>query len=296
MNHKFRGTGIAIVTPFRNGKIDFPALEGLIDFLIDGGVEFIVSLGTTGESVTLSRPEKTEVLEFTADVNKGRVPLVAGFGGNNTKQVVEEIQNFHFSGFDAILSASPAYNKPTQEGIFHHFMELEKVAPVPIIIYNVPGRTSSNISSATTLRLAHASEKFIAIKEASGDLVQCMEIVKDRPKDFLVLSGDDVLTLPMLGFGCDGVISVIGNGFPLLFSGMVRDALSGDFENAKDKHLQLLDLMHLIFVDGNPAGIKGVLEILGKTSREVRLPLVSLTDQTFDLIQEAVKELKAIST
>ncbi len=294
MNTEFRGTGVALVTPFKDGKVDFKSLKKLINHTIDGGLEFLVSLGTTGESATLSVEEKLKVLEFTADVNQGRVPLVAGFGGNDTKKVIETIQNFHFNGYDAILSVSPAYNKPTQEGIYRHFMAIEAIAPRPIILYNVPSRTGANMTAQTTLRLAHSSDKFIAVKEASGNLQQCMEIVQNKPKDFLVLSGDDLITLPMLAFGIDGVISVVANAFPRQFSEMVRFGLANDFVNARPLHFDLMDIIDLIFVDGNPAGIKGVLEMLGICNKEVRLPLAELTLSTESKLKAAIQQLLAV--
>ena len=294
MNTQFRGTGVALVTPFKGGKIDFTSLEKLINHTIDGGLEFLVSLGTTGESATLSQQEKLEVLEFTAQIANGRVPLVAGFGGNDTNKIIQSIKQFHFKGYDAILSVSPAYNKPTQEGIYRHFMAIEAHAPKPIILYNVPSRTGSNMASLTTLRLAHASKKFIAVKEASGNLQQCMEIVRGKPESFLVLSGDDLITLPMLGFGIDGVISVVANAFPRQFSNMVRFGLAGDFEQARPLHFDLMDIIDLIFVDGNPAGIKGALELLGVCNNEVRLPLAELTTSTLSNLKEAIQELLAI--
>ncbi len=291
MRNQFRGTGVALVTPFENGKIDFDGLTRLINHVIDGGVEYLVSLGTTGETPTLSATEQLEVLNFTIKTANKRVPIVAGFGGNNTAQIISDIQNYDFEGVAAILSSSPNYNKPTQEGIYQHYMAIAEVAPVPVIIYNVPGRTARNISAETTLRLAHASDKFMAIKEASGDLAQCMKIVRDKPEGFLVLSGDDNLTLPMLGFGMDGVISVIANSNPQPFSDMVRAGLSGDFKTAQKLHFDLLEMMSLIFVDGNPAGVKGALSHLGVCSKEVRLPLVELTEATDAAIKSELDKL-----
>jgi len=291
MNIKFRGTGVALVTPFKEGQVDFESLEKLINHVIEGGVEYLVSLGTTGETPTLSHDEQMKVLNFTIATANKRVLIVAGFGGNNTAQIVESIKNYSFEGVDAILSSSPNYNKPTQEGIFQHYMAIAEVAPIPVIIYNVPGRTARNISAETTLRLAHASDKFMAIKEASGDLAQCMKIVRDKPEGFLVLSGDDNLTLPMLSFGMDGVISVIANSNPRPFSDMVRAGLAGDFKTAQKLHFDLLEMMSLIFVDGNPAGVKGALEQKGICGREVRLPLVELSETTNSAIRAELKKL-----
>ncbi len=292
MSNKLHGTGIALVTPFQNGIIDFDGLERVINHTIEGGVEYLVSLGTTGETPTLSKQEQKQVLEFTVKTVAGRVPIVAGFGGNNTAQLVEDIKNYHFKGVDFILSSSPNYNKPTQEGIFQHYMAIAEVAPVPIIIYNVPGRTARNISAETTIRLAKASNKFCAIKEASGDMEQCMKIARDKPEHFLLLSGDDPLTLPMMSFGAKGVISVIGNALPREFSDMIRYCLAGDFKMATPLHFELLETIDLIFRDGNPAGVKALLEMQNICSKEVRLPLVQLTEPT----NEALKvELEKIS-
>jgi 4-hydroxy-tetrahydrodipicolinate synthase len=276
-----KGTGVAIVTPFLQGNIHWEGLERVVDHIIGGGAEYLVVLGTTGESVTLTPEERSSVLDFVVEKAAGRVPIVAGFGGNNTQQVVHQIENYHFRGVDAILSVGPYYNKPSQEGIFQHFMAIERASPVPIVIYNVPSRTACNISAETTLRLARESRKFIGVKEASGDMRQVMEIVRHRPDGFLVLSGDDLVTLPMLAFGIDGVISVVANAFPGPFSEMVRSGLSGDFTQAKRLHFELLPAMDLFFVDGNPAGVKAALELLGVCSREVRLPLVPVREETY---------------
>lgn len=297
MNKLFKGTGVALVTPFENGFIDYDGLERLINHNIEGGVEFLVSLGTTGESVTLSKREKHAVLDFTVNTVAGRVPVVAGFGGNNTAAVIEDIKSYHFKGISGILSASPAYNKPTQEGIYQHFMAIAEVAPCPIILYNVPGRTASNMSAATTLRLANASDKFVAVKEASGNLAQCMQIVQgEKPAYFSVLSGDDNLTLPMLACGMDGLISVVGNAYPAPYSDMVRAGLKGDFATAKTIHYRFMDLVDLLFVDGNPAGIKKTLSCLNICGQEVRLPLVPATAATQKAIEQKVETLGEIAT
>lgn len=276
---KLRGTGVALVTPFKNGQIDWDDLERVIEHVIAGGVEFLVSLGTTGESTTTSDEEHRQILDFTIKVNRGRLPLVAGvFGGNNTAAVVEKIKHFNFEGIDALLSSNPAYNKPGQEGIFQHYMALAEASPRPIIIYNVPSRTSSNMSAETTLRLAHGSDKFIAVKEASDDIYQIMKIIKGRPKDFLVLSGDDFITLPVIAAGGDGVVSVIANTLPRPFTDMVRAALRQDMPTAQRLNLKLLELYKLLFSEGNPVGVKAAMELQGLCSREVRLPLVPMTE------------------
>lgn len=292
MNQPIKGTGVAIVTPFKDGQIDFDALEKIIEHLINGGIDFIVSLGTTGEAITMSREECRSIFDFTIKKINRRVPLVAGFfGSNNTASLVKSIQNYNLNGFDAIMSSSPAYNKPTQEGIYQHFMALEKVSPLPIIIYNVPGRTASNIEAETTLRLAHASDKFIAVKEASGNVVQAMQIIKNRPNNFLVLSGDDPITLPIIACGGNGVISVIANAFPREFSDMVRAALNGDFQKANKLNERLLDVHPWLYVDGNPAGIKAAMEMLDLCRKEVRLPLVDATKKTMQGLWEEVKTI-----
>ncbi len=292
--NRFRGTGVALVTPFRNGKIDYEALSRVIENCIDGGVDYLVALGTTGESATLSQKEKHELLDFTIEKNKGRLPLVAGFGGNNTQAIIEEMEAYHFNGIDAILSSSPAYNKPNQEGIYRHYMTLADKAPKPIIIYNVPGRTSSNIEADTTLRLAHESNKFIAIKEAAYDLNQTTRILKHRPKDFLVLSGDDTLALPLISTGGDGVISVIANGLPHLFCKMVRTGLNGDFKAASELHLKLSDIHSWLYKDGNPAGIKAAMEMMGLCKRDTRLPLTPVGEEVYEGLKKQLVEINAI--
>jgi len=294
MYSQFRGTGVALVTPFKQGNIDFDALEKIINFNIEGDVDFLVSLGTTGESVTLSKEEKLNVLSFIADITNDRVPLVAGFGGNDTNAVLQTIKGFHFNKYEAILSVSPAYNKPTQQGIIKHFEAIVQEAPKPVILYNVPGRTGSNMTAETTLHLAHSNPKFMAVKEASGDQHQVMQIVKNKPDHFLVLSGDDMITLPMLSFGIDGVISVVANAFPKQFSDMVRYGLDNDFETARQLHFSLMDIINLLFVDGNPPGVKAALEIQGICSKEVRLPLVELPNNTYQKMEAAIATLKSM--
>lgn len=289
---RFRGTGVALVTPFKNGSIDWEDLEKVIEHVIAGGVEFLVSLGTTGESVTLSDVEHREILDFTIKVNRGRLPLVAGvFGGNNTAALVEKMQAFNFEGIDALLSSNPAYNKPGQEGIFQHYMALAEASPLPIIIYNVPSRTASNMTAETTLRLANASDKFLGIKEASDDIYQIMKIIKGRPKDFLVLSGDDFITLPLIAAGGDGVISVIANTTPKPFADMVRAALRHDFPTAQRLNLKLLELYKLLFIEGNPVGVKAAMELQGLCSREVRLPLVPMSENGVHLIMAELEKV-----
>jgi 4-hydroxy-tetrahydrodipicolinate synthase len=279
--HKFSGTGVALVTPFHQDySIDYPTLGHLIDHVIEGGVDYIVSLGTTGEAVTLSPQECREIFDYTIERVNGRCPLVAGlFGSNYTYKLVEGVKSYNFEGFDAIMSSSPAYNKPPQEGIFRHYMALAEASPLPIIIYNVPGRTGSNVEPDTILRLAYASEKFVAVKEASGDLTQGMKIIKDRPDHLAVLSGDDPTALSLMANGGDGVISVIANLYPEHFSSMTQAALSGDFKTAAKLNLDLLDLHPYLYVEGNPVGVKAAMEIKGLCSGQVRTPLVPLSEQ-----------------
>lgn len=293
---QFSGTGVALVTPYTKGKVDFEALERVIEHVIAGGVDFIVSLGSTGESVMLTTPECKEVFKFTLEKVNGRMPVVAGlFGANSTLHLLERLRNYDLEGFSAIMSSSPSYVKPTQEGIYQHYMALEAASPLPIIIYNVPGRTASNVAADTTLRLARSSKKFIAVKEASGHMDQIVSIIKHRPEDFLVLSGDDTLTLPILACGGNGVISVIGNALPEQFSGMVRAALGGDYDTARRLHLDLHDIHPLLYLDGNPAGVKALLNIMGICSGEVRSPLMPVQDSTYARLKVELEKLYALA-
>ena len=296
---QLNGTGVALVTPYRQGKIDFDALERIIEHVISGGVDFIVSLGSTGEAIMLTTPECKEVFKFTLQKIKGRVPVVAGlFGANSTLHLIERVRNYapELKGFAAIMSSSPSYVKPTQEGIFQHYMALEAASPLPIIIYNVPGRTASNVSADTTLRLARASTKFIAVKEASGQMDQIVSIIKHKPEGFTVLSGDDSLTLPIIACGGEGIISVIANALPEQFSGMVRAALSGDFDIARRLNLDLHDIHPLLYVDGNPAGIKAMMSLMGLCTGEVRLPLVPIRPSTEEQLKAEMEKLLALAT
>jgi 4-hydroxy-tetrahydrodipicolinate synthase len=278
----FSGTGVALITPFRNYAIDYPALGDVINYVIDSGVDYVVSLGTTGEAITLSAEECRQILDFTIEQVDGRVPVVAGFFGSNyTEKLVRAVREYNFDGIDAIMSSSPAYSKPPQEGIYRHYMQLAEVSSKPIIVYNVPGRTASNVSASTILRLARSSEQFVAVKEASGDLMQATKILKERPEHLAVLSGDDPLTLPMIGAGADGVISVIANVFPAHFSQMVRSALEGDFEKAQRLNFELYDVHPWLYIENNPVGIKAAMEIAGLCSKEVRIPLVPLSDPNY---------------
>ena len=270
------GTGVALVTPFKKDfSVDVDALKAIVNFQIDNGIDYLVVLGTTAESATLSKTEKELVIKTIVDANKGRLPLVLGVGSNNTAEVVEELKSGNFSDFVAILSVSPYYNKPTQEGVYQHFKAIAEASPVPVILYNVPGRTSSNMLPSTIIRLANDFKNIVAVKEAAGDIVQAMKLIQNKPKDFLVISGDDMVTLPMILAGGSGVISVIGEGFPKQFSEMVHLGLNKKVDEAYKLHYLLADCIDLIFEQGNPAGIKEVFKALGLSENTVRLPLVS---------------------
>ena len=287
---KLKGTGVAIVSPFKkSGALDFDAYEKVMNHIIQGGCEFIVVLGTTGESPTISKQEKKELIQFSVEKNAGRVPLVAGIGGNNTAEVIAAVQDTSFKGVDAVLSVCPYYNRPQQEGIFRHFKAVSEESPVPVILYTVPGRTGSNISALTTLRLARECNNIIGIKEASGSIDQIGQVLRNRPKDFLVLSGDDALTLSLLALGADGVISVVANVFPKEFSDMVRFGLKGDFAKAREIHFRLLNFINSLFADGSPAGVKAALEIKKLAGNFLRLPLVPVNNSTYKLIQQLIK-------
>lgn len=289
---KFRGTGVAIVTPFLpSGAIDFSAFEKILNHTINGGVNYIVVLGTTGESATVSKPEKKALIEFAVKKISGRVPLVVGIGGNSTPDVVLAIHGTPMKGVDGILSVCPYYNKPQQEGIFQHYKTISESSPVPVIIYTVPGRTASNISAATTLRLARECPNIIGIKEASGSFDQIFQVLKNRPDDFLVISGDDNLTFPMIASGADGVISVTANAFPSEFSQMVHHALKGDYPLAQSLHYRLLDFTNALFLDGSPSGIKAALTIMNLCHEEVRLPLVPVREEVRSLIRDQIAKL-----
>lgn len=293
MTKKFQGTGTAIITPFhREGNIDFNSFEGLINYQIDSGVNYIVFLGTTGEAVTLSDDERNAVMNFAVEIVDGRVPVVIGIGGNNTRQIIDTMQSISLDGIDAVLSVSPYYNKPQPNGLFYHYKEIAAVCPVPIIIYNVPGRTASNIDSETTLRIAHDITNVIAVKEASKDLEQCARIIKDKPDDFLVISGSDELALPFMALGGDGVISVIANAFPKEFSEMVRLCLDNRFDKARVLHLRLLDVIQAIYEDGSPSGVKAVLAMKGLCKNAVRLPLVKINKSLSMRISKLLESLE----
>lgn len=284
-----KGTGVALITPFNEDfSIDYDSLEGLINYQINGGIDFLVVMGTTGESATLSSQEKMEVITFCKKINNCRLPIVLGIGGNNTFALIEEIKSTDLEGIDAILSVSPYYNKPTQDGIYLHYKMISEACSLPIILYNVPGRTSSNISANTTLRLANDFENIVAIKEASGDLVQIEKIINDRPNNFLVLSGDDGLTSKIIEIGGDGVIAVIGQSHPKEFSKMVNTGLAGDFVKANQLHEKLNPIYSPLYQDGNPAGIKATLNIMGICKNILRPPLVGVTDETYNNLKRFI--------
>jgi len=284
---KLRGTGVAIITPFKNDQsIDFKALEKIINYVIDNKVEYIVALGTTGESATLTGKEKQALIDYIVEINNNRVPLVVGIGGNNTQEVMNQITSTNLSHADAILSVCPYYNKPNQNGIFEHYKTIASVTSLPIIIYNVPGRTAVNITAETTLKLARSVKNIVATKEASCNLVQVMEIIKNKPENFLVISGDDVLTLPILASGGDGVISVVANGFPKEFSDMVRYAMDNKMDQARKIHYQLFEIINALFADGSPGGIKAAMSIQGLLENNLRLPLVPVNQAVYEQLKK----------
>ncbi|WP_396198747.1 4-hydroxy-tetrahydrodipicolinate synthase [Flavobacterium sp.] len=286
------GTGVALVTPFKKDfSVDTEALTKITNHVIEGGVEYLVILGTTAESATLNAEEKEVVIQTIVASNKGRIPMVLGVGGNNTAKVVEELKTRDLSHFAAILSVSPYYNKPTQEGIYQHFKAVSEASPIPIIVYNVPGRTSSNMLPATVIRLANDFKNIIGIKEAAGDIVQAMKLIQTKPEGFLVISGDDMITLPMVLAGGAGVISVIGEGFPKEFSEMVRLGLNKKVDEAYKLHYKLADSIDMIFEQGNPAGIKEVFKHLGLSENTVRLPLVNVDENLSLRLANFIKNL-----
>ena len=288
----FIGTGVALVTPFKKDfSVDTEALKRIVNHVIDGGVEYLVVLGTTAESATLSQDEKELVITTIIEANNGRLPLVLGVGGNNTMKVVEELKSRDFSKFQAILSVSPYYNKPTQEGIYQHFKRIAEASPIPVIVYNVPGRTASNMSPETVIRLANDFKNIIGIKEAAGDIVQAMKLIQGKPKDFLVISGDDMITLPMVLAGGSGVISVIGEGYPKEFSQMVRLGLQRKVDEAYELHYKLMGSIDMIFEQGNPGGIKEIFKSLELSENTVRLPLVNVSKNLSERLDLFTKQL-----
>jgi len=286
-----QGTGVALVTPFtKNHDVDFTALGKVIDYVINGGVEYVITLGTTGETPTLDKQEKLDIVNYTYEKVNNRVPVIVGIGGNDTKSLIKDLHTYPLEKATAILSASPYYSKPSQEGIFQHYKALAAESPKPILLYNVPGRTGRNINASTTIRLANEVENIAGIKEANDSIHQCMEIIRDRPKDFLVVSGDDELSVPQISFGFDGVISVAANSFPKQFSNIIRLALKGNFTEASKQHLQLVKAYDYLFAENNPAGVKAFLYELGLIENEVRLPVVPVSADLQEKIKKCIKE------
>lgn len=286
------GTGVALVTPFKKDfSVDTEALTRIVNFQIDNGIDYLVVLGTTAESATLNKEEKELVIQTIVKANNGRLPLVLGVGGNNTHEVVAELKSRDFSNFVAVLSVSPYYNKPTQEGIYQHFKAIAEASPIPVILYNVPGRTGSNMMPSTVLRLANDFKNIVAIKEAAGDIVQAMKLLQNKPEGFHVISGDDMITLPMILAGGSGVISVIGEGFPKQFSEMVRLGLQRKVDEAYQLHYQLADAIDMIFEQGNPGGIKEVFKTLGLSENTVRLPLANVNQDLADRLSKFTKNI-----
>ena len=289
---KFRGTGVAVVTPFKNDtSIDFAAMGRIINYLVEGGVDYIVAMGTTGEAPTLTKDEKQAILTYVTESVNNRIPVVAGIGGNNTQEIINCIRELDLTGVDGILSVAPYYNKPGQRGLLQHFKAIATCSPLPIIIYNVPGRTSSNISSETTLELAYDCENIIGIKEASGDLAQIMRIIKGKPENFLVISGDDMLTIPVIASGGSGVISVLANAWPAECSEMVNNALKNNFKQAREIHFKFLEVIELLFADGNPSGVKAFMSVKNLCKNNLRLPLVPVSKNIMARIQKVVDDL-----
>jgi 4-hydroxy-tetrahydrodipicolinate synthase len=292
LQQQLRGTGVALVTPFTSSfEVDYNALGRVIDFVINNGAEYVVTLGTTGETPTLSKDEKKQLVLYTYDKVNNRVPIVVGIGGNNTHELVEELKTFPLDKAVAVLSASPYYNKPSQEGLFYHYKALAAASPKPLLLYNVPGRTGRNLNAATTLKLAHEVPNIAGIKEASGDMAQCMQILKDAPANFLVVSGDDLLGMPQIACGMQGVISVAGNCFPKQFSDMVRHALNNNFAAAKTINDQLLAGYDLLFAENNPAGVKAFLALQGLIENNLRLPVVPLSKDLYEKAKEYLSQL-----
>lgn len=292
IQNKFKGLGIALITPFKaDGSIDFDALLRLVEYQIKNGADFLCIMGTTAETPCLSLEEKTQLKKLLVERVAGRVPLLMGCGGNNTAAVVHDLKTGDWQGIDGILSVCPYYNKPSQEGLYQHFKAIAEASPVPVVLYNVPGRTGVNMTAETTLRLARDFQNIVAIKEASGDITQMDDIIKNKPPHFDVISGDDGITFPLITLGAVGVISVIGNALPAEFSRMVRLALNGDYESARNIHHKFAELFKLLFVDGNPAGVKAMLHAMGMIENQLRLPLVPTRLTTMEKISAILKEL-----
>lgn len=284
--------GVALITPFKEDEsVDYEALGRLVDYLLQNGADYLVVLGTTAETPTLTEEEKKKIIELVVTKVRHRIPIVLGVGGNCTKSVVDKLKNDNFEGIDAVLSVVPYYNKPSQEGIYQHYKAIAQATDLPVILYNVPGRTGVNMTAETTLRLAREFKNIIAVKEASGNITQMDDIIKNKPKDFNVISGDDGITFPLITLGAIGVISVIGNAFPREFSRMVRLALAGDYESARTIHHRFTELFSLLFIDGNPAGVKSMLSMMGFVENRLRLPLVPTRIVTYEKIRHVLHEL-----
>ena len=290
VQNKIKGVGVALITPFDNYSVDYKALERMIDHVIDGGVDYIVALGSTAETATLSLEERQQVYDFIVERTAGRVPIVVGMGSNNTQELVEQLRSFDMHDAVAILSVVPYYNKPSQEGMYRHYMAVAEASPVPVILYNVPGRTGVNMTAETTLRLAHANDKIIAIKEASGDLEQMQRIIDGKPENFLVISGDDGITVELIKRGGHGVISVAANGFAHDFCACIHEAMAGNIEKAATTLQSFQEPIDLLFKEGNPTGIKAMTQAMGLTRNEVRLPLVEGSDALMTKMQSVIKE------
>jgi 4-hydroxy-tetrahydrodipicolinate synthase len=291
-NHSFSGTGVAIVTPFQqSGAIDLIALEKLVEHQINGGIDYLVVLGTTGEGSTLSKEEKKQIFSAVNQFTKGRISLVAGVGGNDTQGVIDSFSSYDLTGYSAILSVSPYYNKPNNEGLYQHYKAISAASPLPIIMYNVPGRTGMNVNAATTLRIARDCKNIIATKEASGNMEQIMQIIKDKPVGFEVISGDDGITLPLIACGAIGVISVLANAYPRQLSTMVKFCLEDNFTEARPIHEKLMPIIHSLFVEGNPSGIKAYLSEMGIVDEYFRLPVVGVGDQLKNEIKSLMQAL-----
>jgi 4-hydroxy-tetrahydrodipicolinate synthase len=289
---KFRGTGVAIVTPFKNdSSIDFAALGRVVNHVINGGVNYIVVMGTTGESATLTKDEKKAIISYVVEVTAERVPIVVGIGGNSTQEVINCVRHSNLTGVDGILSVAPYYNKPNQRGLFQHFKSIANSCPIPVIMYNVPGRTCSNISSDTCLELANECDNIVGVKEASGDMAQIMRIIKGKPDNFSVISGDDLMTIPIIASGGSGIISVLANAFPAATSDLVTNALKNNYKTAREIQLRYLEMIELLFIDGNPSGVKAMLSIMNISQNNLRLPLVPVNRTIYTRIQKAIEEV-----
>jgi len=289
---RFKGTGVAIVTPFKiDSSIDFAALGRVVNHVIGGGVNYIVAMGTTGESVTLTKDEKKAIISYVVETIDGRVPLMVGIGGNNTQEVINGVRHSNLTGVDGILSVAPYYNKPSQRGLFQHFKAIATSSQLPLVIYNVPGRTSCNITSDTCLELAHACDNIIGVKEASGDISQIMRIIKGKPDNFSVISGDDMMTIPIVAVGGAGVISVLANAFPGQTSEIVNHSIKGNFKSARELQFRFLEIIELLFTDGNPSGVKAMMSLMNICQNNLRLPLVPVSRTVYTRIQKAIEEV-----